>query len=76
MDRERALGELPTAHAVALRLRRSGAGDDEIAGALGVPAEGVPMLLEVAEAKLAAISAEARGSQDEPGFAGPSTYPA
>jgi hypothetical protein len=55
MERERALVELSTAHAVALRLRDAGAGDEQIAVALGVPVEGIGAFLEVAEAKLAAL---------------------
>lgn len=55
MDRVSALKELSTAHAVALRLRDSGAGDAMIAVALGIPLKGVPTLLEVAVAKLAAV---------------------
>lgn len=53
----RTLAELPTAHAVALRLREAGAGEATIAAALGIPLEGVRALLEVAEAKLASIRA-------------------
>lgn len=52
--------ELPTAHAVALRLRRGGADDDTIARALGVDADAVPALVEIAEQKLAAIEAKRR----------------
>ena len=55
LDREFALGELSTAHAVALRLRDAGAGNEEIAIALGVPVEGIGTLLEVAQLKLSAI---------------------
>ena len=55
LDREDALGELSTAHAVALRLRDSGADNEEIATALGVPVEGIGTLLEVAQLKLSAI---------------------
>lgn len=54
VDRDRALGELPVAHAVALRLRAAGAGEQTIAAALGIDPAGVAVLLEVAEAKLAA----------------------
>ena len=54
MDRDRALAELPAAHAVAPRLRAAGADEGAIAAALGIDPAGVPALLEVAEAKLAA----------------------
>ncbi len=60
MDCEWALGELSTAHAVALR--RADAGAEEIATALGIPPDGVPVLLALAEAKLSAVLAE--GSAD------------
>ena len=55
MDREQALVELSTAHAVALRLRSAGAGDQLIAAALDIPLEAVRALLEVADAKLAVL---------------------
>ncbi len=58
VDRERALAELSIAHAVALRLREAGAGERVIAAALAVPVEGVRTLIEVAEAKLAALCRE------------------
>jgi DNA-directed RNA polymerase specialized sigma24 family protein len=49
------LDELPTSHAVALRLHRAGAGDREIAVALGVDVDVVPDLLDVARRKLEAL---------------------
>jgi hypothetical protein len=55
MDREGAMLDLPTGHAVALRLRDAGADDDTIAKALGVPVEAVPGLLVIADGKLAAL---------------------
>ncbi len=57
MDCEWALAELPTAHAVALRMRDADARDEEIATALAIPPDGVALLLELAEAKLAAVLA-------------------
>lgn len=54
-DHARALERLPTAYAVALRLRDAGASDETIAEALGVDVLSLPVLLELAEAKLAAI---------------------
>ena len=54
MDRDRALAELPVAHAVALRLAAAGADEQAIAAALGIDVAGVPALLKVAEAKLSA----------------------
>ena len=59
MDRQTALLELPTAHAVALRLRDAGAGDGAVAQALGVPEVSVAGLIRIAEAKLAALLEEA-----------------
>jgi hypothetical protein len=61
VDRDRALAELPVAHAVALRLRAAGADEGVIAAALGIDPAGVPALLEVAEAKLAAELSRGRG---------------
>jgi hypothetical protein len=49
------LRRLPTAHAVALRMWRSGADPTTIADALGIDVDAVPGLIEVAERKLAAI---------------------
>lgn len=43
---------LPTAHAVALRLWRRGADPSVIADALGIDADAVPGLIDVAERKL------------------------
>lgn len=53
MDHEAALLELPTAHAVALRLHDAGVADEGVAQALGIPVTSVAALLRVAEAKLA-----------------------
>jgi hypothetical protein len=61
MDRQTALLELATAHAVALRLHDAGAGDDAIAQALGIPVTCVADLLRIADAKLAALLAEDPG---------------
>jgi hypothetical protein len=54
MNRERAIGELPLPHAVALRLRDANADDETIAHALGIDPQGIPALLRIAEAKLSA----------------------
>ena len=59
MNRDQAMLELATAHAVALRLRDGGAGAESIGLALGVPAASVPRLLSIAESKLDALLAEA-----------------
>jgi DNA-directed RNA polymerase specialized sigma24 family protein len=53
----RLLRDLPTAHAVALRLDARGAAHDEIADALGLSADAIPGVLDVARAKLAELSA-------------------
>lgn len=66
MDREAALLELPTAYAVAIRLRDAGAVDDSVAQALGIPTESVAGLLRVAEAKLAALLDAADPEQASP----------
>lgn len=55
MDREAALLQLATAHAVALRLQAAGAEDEAVAQALGIPVTSVAAILRIAEAKLAAL---------------------
>ena len=50
-----ALTELPTVHALALRLRDEGEPPDRIARLLGIEPEAVEPLLEVASAKLEEI---------------------
>ena len=50
-----ALAELPTVHALALRLRDEGEPSDRIARLLGIEPEAVEPLLEVASAKLEEI---------------------
>ena len=58
MDREQALEQLPETHAAALRLRSRGLDDDAIAAALTLEPEAVALLLQIADAKLAALLAE------------------
>jgi hypothetical protein len=58
VDREQALDQLPETHATALRLRSRGFDDDAIAATLAVAPEAVPQLLQVADAKLAALLSE------------------
>ena len=58
MEREAAIAELPTAHAVAIRLRDNGADDETLAAALGIDAGEVPPLVTIAEAKLEALLVE------------------
>lgn len=48
-------------------MRDADARDDAIAAALGIPPDGVPALLEVARAKLAAVLADGVGAQREAG---------
>lgn len=55
MDRETALLQLATAHAVALRLHAAGAEDTAVAQALAIPVTSVTAILRIAEAKLAAL---------------------
>ncbi len=50
------LRDLPVAYAVALRLAAADTDDHVIGAALGVPAEAVPGILELAHAKLAALT--------------------
>jgi hypothetical protein len=63
MDRPSAIAELPTVHAVAIRLRDHGFDDYAIAVATGIGEDEVPMLLRIAEKKLTNLMCgEARGS--------------
>jgi DNA-directed RNA polymerase specialized sigma24 family protein len=55
-----ALRELPEIYSAALRLRDAGLDDGVIAARLGMPVEGVPSLLMVAAAKLAAVMDDSR----------------
>jgi hypothetical protein len=57
MDRDQAITELPTLHAVALRLRDDGADPRTIAVAVGVDEDQVPTFLNIAERKLARLEA-------------------
>jgi hypothetical protein len=66
MDRQAALLELATAHAVALRLHDAGAADGAVAQALGIPVASVAGLLRIAEAKLAAVLGPADRSPTPP----------
>ena len=56
MDRASALRQLPAAYARALRLRDLGVDDDGVAKSLDIPAESIPALFRIAEAKLLEIS--------------------
>ena len=56
MDRASALRQLPAAYARALRLRDLGVDDDRVAQFLDIPAESIPALFRIAEAKLMEIS--------------------
>lgn len=55
MERSHALRELPTMHAVALRLRDKGFDDQVIAAVLDIEHVQVQTLLRIAEAKLAKL---------------------
>ena len=59
MHRDQALRRLPEGHATAIRLRDEGLDDEAIARRLGIPVEGVPPVLRMADAKLAALFASA-----------------
>jgi hypothetical protein len=52
MDRDAAIRELPTAYAVALRLRDGGHDVEAIAARLDIACEAVAPLLRMADAKL------------------------
>lgn len=52
---EKALSEIPTAYAVALRMRSEDGSDGAIAKALGIPEQSVDRFVEIGKAKLKAI---------------------
>ena len=56
MDRASSLRQLPAVYARALRLRDLGVDDDGVAKFLDIPAESIPALFRIAEAKLMEIS--------------------
>jgi hypothetical protein len=57
VDRFLAIGELPVLHAVAIRLQDEGVDGRVIAAALAIAQEDLPILLEIAEAKLRRLEA-------------------
>jgi len=59
MNVEAAFSRLPETHATVLRLRGRGFDDDAIAAALALQPEAVAPLLQIAEAKLATLTASA-----------------
>jgi hypothetical protein len=65
MDRAQAIAELPLPYAVALRLRDAAADRQTIARALDIEPEGVPGVLRIGEAKLAALLARADAGESE-----------
>lgn len=58
-DEDDLVAALPPMMAVALRLVRAGQPDQVIATAVGIPVEGVPALVELAEAKLDGLRRDA-----------------
>ena len=62
VDRDRAIAQLPSMYAAALRLQENGYGNGVIAVALGTDPEQVPPVLLIAETKLASLLAEDDGS--------------
>ncbi len=62
MDRDARIRRLPLALAIGLRLHEAGAADTLIAAGLGIEPEGVPPMLELAQAKLSRLEA---GHPDE-----------
>ncbi len=74
MDRASALSQLPAVYARALRLRDLGVDDDGVARFLDIPAESIPALFRIAEAKLMEISEPLRkgaGVEDDGNSPGP-----
>lgn len=58
VERSYAIDQLPSMHAVAIRLQDGGFGNGVIAVALGTEPEQVPPLLQIASTKLARLLAE------------------
>ena len=71
MDRATALKQLPAVYASALQLREQGVDNNGVAERLGIPAESIPALFRIAEAKLIEIwrplGKGFDGSGDSPG---------
>jgi hypothetical protein len=65
-EREGGLRRLPAPYSLALRLRDAGVDDTVICGYVAVEPEALPMLLEIAEEKLAAACASPSTGQDPP----------
>jgi hypothetical protein len=65
MDREAAMQELATAHAVALRMHDAGASDEAIAQALAIPRTSVPCAIRIAGEKLDALLLKSAGDATE-----------
>jgi hypothetical protein len=55
VHRSCAISQLPELHAVAIRLRDYGLGDEGIAVALGIDESQVPVMLRLADSKLASL---------------------
>ena len=72
MDRASALRQLPAVYARALRLRDLGVDDDGVAKFLDIPAESIPALFRIAEAKLMEL---AEPVSKDAGFEGDGNYP-
>jgi hypothetical protein len=60
MDREQAIGRLPEAYAVALRLHAAGVSEAQLAAGFDIEPQSVPGLLKIAEAKLAELADDSR----------------
>ena len=64
MEREEAVEQLSESHAQALRLRSSGLDDEAIARALSLPPHAIPLLIRLAEEKLATVLADAERGRE------------
>lgn len=65
MDFDEAIAGLPPKYAEALRLRREGRTGVDIAARLEVPPESIDVLLQLAEAKLAALWSSSATQEDD-----------
>ena len=68
MDRDARIRRLPLALAIGLRLHEAGAADTLIAAGLGIEPEGVPPMLELAQAKLSPAGSRPPGRRPRQGL--------
>ena len=60
MDRDEAIGRLPEAYAVALRLHAAGVSEAQLAAGFDIEPQSVASFLKIAEAKVAELAEDGR----------------